>query len=162
MGIQHLLIIIAYELDGYNCQLRKVVRSRDFKYIGQHHSRQTDSIITVEFISSHRTLRNKKFIYWFFTSIIKEFQRDRIIAREGIFTRTETLPWSFLVFPVKHQLRRSKNLQAFRFLSQHGTGCAERVFRRKQKATVWEQRLQGVDIQQLLESHCQTQEADFS
>ena len=108
VGTQHLSYLFAYNLDGHNCQ-----------HISG--SPQLDRN------RRKRTLRNKKFIYWFFTSIIKEFQRDGIIAREGS-SQGQNHRLGHVLFFQLNISSEGANIISSPFYPREGTRCAEKVF----------------------------------
>ena len=121
VGTQHLSYLFAYNLDGHNCQ-----------HISG--SPQLDRN------RRKRTLRNKKFIYWFFTSIIKEFQRDGIIAREGSSQGQNHRLGHFLFFQLNTS-SEGANIISSPFYPREGTRCAEKVFGGS-RHKIWEQHKQ--------------------
>ena len=123
MGIQHLLMINDYNLDGHHCQ-----HISGSPQLDRNRRKQT--------------LRNKRFIYWFFTSIviIEEFQRDGIIAREGSSQGQNHRLGHFLFFQLSTS-SEGANIISSPFYPREGTRCAEKVFGGS-RHKIWEQHKQ--------------------
>ena len=116
-------MINAYELDRYNYQLRKVDCSREFNRI----------IAVIEFIGSLSSLRNQRWktVCWFFMR-----SSNNIIVEVGHYNSPSNSH-----FPVRHQLIRSI-VKLFGFYPSMAQDMQSGFFRRKQRATIWEQHKQ--------------------